>query len=62
MAFFQGRPKARGSVVTQSNFIYTHAYRFVCGGEYNIVVIFLICYEYVTIFSVAYLLHVASCY
>ena len=32
-------------------------------GEYNIVVVILhVCCEYVAIFSVAYLLHVASCY
>ena len=47
---------------TQSNFIYTPAYRYVWGCEYNIVVILHVCCEYVVIFSVAYILHVASCY
>ena len=65
MAFFQGRPKARGRVVTQSNFIYTPANGYVWDGEYNIVVILHVVsmwkYFLLHVF-VAYLLHVTSCY
>jgi len=66
MALFQGRPKARGRVVTQSNFIYTPAYRY---EVVNIIFLLLFCMSVVSTWqdfmlhvSIAYLLHVASCY